>query len=145
MDLHQSFSKEQWLPAFRIANTAFQCVTHQEAILKTNLRWYYTPTRLHRMFSSVPPEYWRRCGERGSLLHILWSCPKLSQLCINVQNLIAEIISTSPAITPVLDLLFIGLDILGLQHRTVVTHILIATKLVITRHWKAHAPLLYTK
>lgn len=50
-------------------------INTQENWFKILLRWYRTPTKLHKISPTLSPLCWWYGGERGSLLHIWWTCP----------------------------------------------------------------------
>ena len=45
--------------------------------IKTTMR-YFIPVRMAIINKSTNNKYWRRCGEKGALLHCWWEC-KLAQ------------------------------------------------------------------
>jgi hypothetical protein len=51
----------------------------REMQIKTTLRFHLTPVRMAKIKNSDDSRCWRRCGERGTLLHCWWDC-KLIQL-----------------------------------------------------------------
>lgn len=61
--------------------------TQQEAGFKIMSQWYYTPARLQQMFPQSSDLCWR-CGEEaGTLLHIFWSCKRLSPFWSEVHRI----------------------------------------------------------
>lgn len=66
------------------------CSNHQEAGFKILSQWYYTPVRLHRMFPQSSDLCWR-CGEEvGTLLHIFWSCKRLTSFWSEVHRIVQK-------------------------------------------------------
>ena len=106
--------------------------THQKLLL----RWYLTPYRLSRVYHGTSPLCWRQCGEVGTLIHIMWSCPKLSHLWSGVWGIARDILNTLGPLTPGLAVLSLELDNIPVFCRRVVSNLLLATRLVILRHWK---------
>lgn len=41
---------------------------------------YLTPHKLHMIYPMAPDRFWKGCGGEGTLLHCLWSCPKIQEL-----------------------------------------------------------------
>lgn len=101
------------------------------------MRWYLTPSRLAKFHKHTSHDCWTNCGQRGTLLHILWSCPKVTQRWKKVESIIQDILHSSVTITPHLAILNLTIEDFPLQQRTVITHILLAAKLLITRNWKS--------
>lgn len=55
-------------------------LTVGESAIKLFTRWYFTPTKLHFIFPSVSPAYFRGCSFPDSFPHIFWDCEKISHI-----------------------------------------------------------------
>jgi hypothetical protein len=47
---------------------------------KTTLKFHLTPVRMAKLKHTVDRRCWRRCGERGTLLHCWWNCKLVKPL-----------------------------------------------------------------
>lgn len=103
---------------------------------KIHLRWYLTPVRLVHMSSSASRTCWRQCGQVGSLLHMWWSCPLLSNFWSQIADLIIELTGYHISLSPELAILDINLVDIPLCFRTIIHHILLAARISIARIWK---------
>lgn len=135
-ELRVAFSESQWKLAVCTTYKYSRCVSHWEQSQKIITRWYLTPQRLSKLYNTHSPLCWRNCDQVGTIAHIFWSCIGLSSFW----GKIFEILSTTTGIllqpNPALALLSLGIDNIPPHMRTVVTHILIAARSVIARHWK---------
>ncbi|KAJ1081637.1 hypothetical protein NDU88_001815 [Pleurodeles waltl] len=76
-ELERELSDEEWDSIFyRIYHTAYNAAG-TETSYKIASYWYYTPARLHAWDHDKSDLCWRGCGATGTLLHLLWHCPKL--------------------------------------------------------------------
>lgn len=103
---------------------------------KILLRWYLTPHRIAKIFPGASPDCWKDCGNTGTLIHILWFCPKLRGLWSQVERLMMDITGTKQSLSPGMALLSLDLHTIPSTYRTVISHILLATRISILRKWK---------
>lgn len=137
-DLNLQFTDYQWLTAINSVYKATSCTSLWEVTQKTLMRWYLTPHRLAKFNIHASHDCWRGCGQTGTLLHILWTCPHLQQLWLGVQNMLREVLHLPITLTPQLAILNLNIDELPTHLRQVTVHILLATKLLLTRNWKSN-------
>lgn len=128
-DLQTQFTDAQWQTPITSIYKATNCTSLWELTQKTLMRWYLTPIRLAKFHKHTPQECWRNCGHSGTLLHILWSCPHVTQLWKNVETMLREILHCSITITPQLAILNLNIDDFPPYQKSMITHVLLATKL----------------
>lgn len=136
-DLQTQFTDAQWQQAITSIYKATTCTSLWLITQKTLMRWYLTLSRLAKFHKHASHDCWRNCGHTGTLLHILWSCPNVTQLWKNVESILQDILHSSVTITPHLAILNLTIEDFPIHQRTVITHVLLATKLLITRNWKS--------
>lgn len=103
---------------------------------KNLLRWYLTPSCISKIYHNASPKCWRMWGEYGTLFHILWSCPKIKPLWSQIENIMRTITRLKHSLKPEMAILSLELEFTPPSHRTLISHILLATRLTILRHWK---------
>lgn len=77
-DLHRTFTAPQKENMIRFSLKSSLCTKIQETNLKILMRWYLTPSQLHTIFPNTPEHCWRCQRATGTMLHIFWTCPKLT-------------------------------------------------------------------
>lgn len=137
-DTHEQFSDQQWTQALKTVHKATRCTSLWELTNKITLRWYLTPLKLAKFQTNSSALCWRQCNHTGTLLHILWHCPIITNLWKEVTHLIQDIGHFNITLTPQLAILNMIPDTIPHAFKTILTHILLATRLLLTRNWKTH-------
>ena len=78
----------------------------REMQIKTTMRCYLTQGRMAIFKISTSNKCWRRCGERGTLLHCWWECKLVQPLWTTVWRLLKKLKIELPYNTtiPLLDI-----------------------------------------
>lgn len=107
---------------------------------KTMMRWYLTPQQMAKFQSLSTPVCWGECTYTGTLLHIMWTCQSIRKLWSEIENILQKILQYPIILTPQLGILNLTIELIPPKLRLITTHVLLATKLLITRRWKTEIP-----
>lgn len=112
------------------------CTLYKENAYKNIFFWYMTPDVLRAIYPSSSDRCWRCQGDRGTLYHIYWSCPKIGPFWTEAQSLLTRLLGVQVPRTPKLFLLGVS----GLQipkhSKKLLRHILTAARCLIALYWK---------
>ena len=71
-DMNRQFTKEDIHEASKHMKNCSSSLVIREMQIKTTLRYHLTPVRIVIIKKSGDNRCWRRCGEKGTLLHCWW-------------------------------------------------------------------------
>ena len=102
--------------------------------IKTTVRYHLTPVRIAAIKKSTNNKYWRRCEEKGTLLHCWWECKLVQPLWRTVWRFLKRLKIELPY-DPAIPLLGIHIEETRIERDTC-TPMFIAALFTIARTWK---------
>lgn len=139
-DLQHQYSGQQWKAAFPTIYKATPWTALWEISQNIDQLSYLTPSTLVMFKGHTSSQCRRACCGMGTIFYILWECPQIYHFWKSIFCIISEVVGYSipPSPTPAI----LNLNIEKIPHLLwkVVTHILLAARLSVTRLWKASAP-----
>lgn len=78
-DLSIDLDLEDWSSIWSNTKISAQNVVALEANYKVMMQWYLVPVRISKFLPAYPPDCFCGCGERGTHLHIWWTCPTVQR------------------------------------------------------------------
>ena len=106
----------------------------REMQVKSTMRYHFTLVRMARIKKSTNNKCWRRCGEKGMLLHCLWECKLIQPLWKTVWRLLKKL-GIKPPYDPAIPLLDIYPEKTKIEKDTCIP-LFTAALFTIARTWK---------
>ena len=108
----------------------------RETQLKSTMRSHLTPVRMVNIKKTWNNKCWRRCGERGTLLHRGWECDLVQPLWKTVWSFLKEFKIELPCDTAIPLLGIYSKDTDAVKRQDTCTPIIIAAMSTIATLWK---------
>lgn len=110
-------------------------VSTQENGYKIQSRWYCTPALLNRLYPSTPDKCWRCHKDKGTLLHIWWSCPLIQTFWKEVCRITSQVTTYELNLTPAQFLLHHSPQPHRTYHKSLTMHMINAARQCIPIYW----------
>lgn len=138
--LNEELPEEQWQTIWTQAAKSSLCTLYKENTYKIFLFWYMTPDILHTIYPTSSDRCWRCQKDRGTLLHIYWSCPLITPFWNMVQQLLACLLELHIPMAPKFFLLGVLQLKIPTPYKKLTRHILTAARCLIALLLKPYTP-----
>lgn len=139
-DLSCQFTDTQKQHILTFTHKSSICAKIQETNYKILTRWYRTPSVLKKFYPTTSDICWRCTQNKGTLLHIFWSCPRIKAFWGEVRRIIQKFTDRKVPDNPAYFLLHVTDTPARVYKKSVVRHLLDAAKACIPLTWKSTHP-----
>lgn len=116
------------------------CAKTQETNYKIISRWYRTLVVLRKLFPTTSELCWRCQSDKGALVHIFWSCPRITHFWQVVRGIVQKFTDRTVPDDPAFFLLHASSIPERTYKKSMIRHLLDAAKASIPFHWKSLHP-----
>lgn len=139
-ELNCSFNITKRQQILRFTHKSSICAKTQEKNYKIISHWYRTPALLHKYFPMTSELCWRCQAEKGTLLHVFWSCSKLTNFWQTIRTTMQKFTDYNITNDPAFFLLHASNIPTKTYKKSVIGHLLDAAKACIPLNWKSPKP-----
>lgn len=139
-DLDRTFTSAQVQRIIMFTSKSSICTKMQETNYKLLTRWYLTQHALHIRYPETSEICWRCLRHRGTILHVFWSCPKLTFFWAKIREIIQKFTEYRIPNDLAFFLLHVSTMSAKLYKTSIVHHLLNAAKACIPLYWKSQTP-----
>lgn len=134
------FSTTKRQQILRFTHKSSICAKTQETNYNILSRWYRTPALLHKFFPMGSDLCWCCRAEKGTLLHVFWSCPRLTDFWRTIREMVQKFTDHNITDDPAFFLLHASNILARTYKNSVIRRLLDAAKACIPLHWKSPIP-----
>lgn len=140
-DLQSEFTEAQLHHLYQLINSSSLDTKTHEKNYKLLTRWYWMATTLTWIYPSASDHCWGGSSQQGTLLHILWECPRIRPFWREIRDRINDILEDDLPLLLVHFLLHVPTVPLTRYRCSVLPHLLNMAKRCLPIHWnRAHIP-----
>ena len=138
--LNRTFSEKKREKILSHTHKSSICTRVQETNYKILTGWYRTPDLLHKIFPATSDRCWRCMEDKGTMLHVFWSCPRLHHFWSEVRRITQQFSDREIPDDPAFFLLHATDAPTRVYKKSIVRHLLDSAKACIPVRWKSPLP-----
>lgn len=104
-DLGVTYDKQEWAKVCGNSRTMSRDLRVRLIQFKILHRFYWTPSRLFRLGLKDSASSWKCCVGGGTMIHVMWSCPKINQYWMKIHGYIVRVLKRHFVLCPKLYIL----------------------------------------